>query len=208
MIHPNTELRFIGPEVGYGVFATALIPKGTITYVKDGLEIEVSPAQYEGMAAPLQASVEKYSYIDERGYRIISWDFAKYVNHCCQCNTMSTGYGFEMALRDILPGEQLTDEYGIFNLTEEIPLHCSQVGCRKAVKPQDFDLYYPLWDEKIQAAIPELFNVAQPLWDFVESETITELGNFKAGFTPYKSVYALRNLADRHIATGNNGVHY
>ena len=44
MIHPNTELRFINPVVGYGVFATDFIPEGTITYVKDSLELEVSPA--------------------------------------------------------------------------------------------------------------------------------------------------------------------
>lgn len=207
MIHPNTELRFISSEVGYGVFATAFIPKGTITYVKDGLEIEVSPDQYENMAAPLQASVEKYSYIDERGYRIISWDFGKYVNHCCQCNTMSTGYGFEVALRDIFPGEQITDEYGIFNLTEEIPLHCNQVGCRKAVKPSDFDLYYPLWDEKIQAVMPELNKVQQPLWDFLDAKTVGDLSDFQNGLQPYKSVYALRNLADRNLVAGSNG-HY
>ena len=34
MIHPDTELRFISDEVGYGVFATALIGRGTITWVR------------------------------------------------------------------------------------------------------------------------------------------------------------------------------
>ena len=38
MIHPNTRLGFVNEEIGYGVFATALIPKGTIVYVKDDLE--------------------------------------------------------------------------------------------------------------------------------------------------------------------------
>ena len=32
MIHPDTELRFISPEIGFGVFATKLIPQGTITW--------------------------------------------------------------------------------------------------------------------------------------------------------------------------------
>ena len=38
MIHPKTTLRFINEEVGYGLYATEFIPKGTITYVKDSLE--------------------------------------------------------------------------------------------------------------------------------------------------------------------------
>jgi hypothetical protein len=29
VIHPDTELRFVSDEIGYGVFATALIPRGT-----------------------------------------------------------------------------------------------------------------------------------------------------------------------------------
>lgn len=35
MIHPDTELRFINPEIGYGVFATQFIPRGTITWVRE-----------------------------------------------------------------------------------------------------------------------------------------------------------------------------
>ena len=42
MIHPKTELRFVNDDIGYGVFATEFIPKGTILYVKDELEIKVS----------------------------------------------------------------------------------------------------------------------------------------------------------------------
>lgn len=41
MIHSDTELKFVNPQVGYGVFATALIPQGTIVYVMDSLEISI-----------------------------------------------------------------------------------------------------------------------------------------------------------------------
>ena len=37
MIHPCTELRHVSPEIGVGVFATALSPKGTLVYVKDSI---------------------------------------------------------------------------------------------------------------------------------------------------------------------------
>jgi uncharacterized protein len=46
MIHPNTELRFISPEVGYGVVAREFIPKGTITWVLDELDREFTPEQF------------------------------------------------------------------------------------------------------------------------------------------------------------------
>ena len=31
MIHPDSELRFINPIIGYGLFATSVIPRGTLT---------------------------------------------------------------------------------------------------------------------------------------------------------------------------------
>ena len=45
MIHPDTELRFANPQIGLGVFATRfLIPKGTITWVRDQLDQALPPA--------------------------------------------------------------------------------------------------------------------------------------------------------------------
>lgn len=194
MIHPHTELRLINTTVGYGVFATQFIPKGTITYVKDSLEIEISPTQFMQHQKEMQTVIEKYSYIDERGFRILSWDFGKYVNHCCQCNTMSTGYGFEVAIKDIQAGEQITDEYGVFNLTEEMNLECGNVNCRKKISPNDFDTYYKNWDEKIQLALPKLHQVNQPLMPFIDSETIEKLDTYFQNAANYKSIYALKFL--------------
>lgn len=192
MIHPHTELRLINDAVGYGVFATQLIPKGTIVYVKDSMEIEISPTQYLLYQAEMQESIEKYSYIDERGYRIISWDFGKYVNHCCNCNSISTGYGFEVAIRDIQVGEQITDEYGIFNLQEEMTLQCGFEGCRKMIKPSDFDEYYQEWDAKIKQALPNLHQVEQALLPFVDAETVQKLDEYFINPESYRSVYNLR----------------
>lgn len=192
MIHPNTELKFLGEPVGYGVFATADIPRGTIVYVKDSLELVITPTDYLMHNQEMQDVIEKYSYIDENGNRIISWDFAKYVNHCCNCNTISTGYGFEIAIKDIKKGEQITDEYGIFNLTQEMTLHCGDATCRKVIKPSDFDTYYQDWDHKIKDAIGKLFDVEQPLIPFIEKNTREELDEFFTNPEKYKSVYALK----------------
>lgn len=192
MIHPKTELRHISDTVGYGVFATDLIPEGTIVYVKDSLEIVVSPTDYLLHSEDVQDIIEKYSYIDQSGNRIVSWDFAKYVNHCCSCNTISTGYGFEIAIRDIEAGEQITDEYGIFNLEYEMTLICGKPGCRKVIKPSDFDNYYEDWDRKVKRSIPKLFKVDQPLMPFIDLETRQELDVFYKSPESYKSVYSLK----------------
>ena len=192
MIHPNTELRFISESIGYGVFATSDIPEGTIVYVKDSLELVISPTDYLLHTPEMQEVVEKYSYIDEKGNRIISWDFAKYVNHCCNCNTISTGYGFEIAIREIKKGEQITDEYGIFNLDYPMTLVCGEPGCRKVIQPEDFDNYYEQWDHKIRQSIGHLFAVEQPLMPFVEKETREQLDAFFQNPEHYRSVYSLR----------------
>lgn len=192
MIHPKTELRFIDDHVGYGVFATDDIPEGTIVYVKDSLELVVTPTDYLLHSEEVKEVIEKYSYIDQNGNRIISWDFAKYVNHCCNCNTISTGYGFEIAIRDIQKGEQITDEYGIFNLTYPMEVSCGSTNCRKVIKPDDFDTYYKEWDNKIRKSIVRLFEVEQPLMSFVEKESREELDSFFQNPDSYKSVYALK----------------
>ena len=192
MLHPKTELRFISPEVGYGVFATDFIPVGTITYIKDSLELEVSPAEYLIHPPAMQAVIEKYSFIDERGYRIVSWDFAKYINHCCNCNSMSTGYGFEVAIRDIQAGEEITDEYGIFNLTEPMELICNNGICRKKIHPEDFDKLYPEWDRKLQQALQHFREVEQPLVKFMDEPTRKALYLYFDEPTQYRSVYTLK----------------
>ncbi|MEQ8417606.1 MAG: SET domain-containing protein [Imperialibacter sp.] len=192
MIHPHTELRLVNDTVGYGVFATEFIPEGTITYIRDSLELEITPEAFEKCVPLLQEKIERYSYIDQRGVRVVSWDLAKYVNHCCQCNTMSTGYGFEIAIRDIFPGEQITDEYGIFNMTERIDLLCDKPGCRGSVSADDFDAYYPKWDETLKQSLAKLKQVQQPLMPLMEEETVEQLESYFSNPANYLSVYSLK----------------
>lgn len=199
MIHPNTELRFINAQVGYGVFATSDIAEGTIVYVKDSLELSISPTEYLMHNEEMKEVIEKYSYIDETGNRIISWDFAKYVNHCCNCNSISTGYGFEIAIRDIKKEEQITDEYGIFNLVKPMTLVCGEANCRKEIKPSDFDDYHQAWDQKIRQSIGKLFTVEQPLMPFVEKKTREDLDELFRNPGSYKSVYALRYAGQEQL---------
>lgn len=193
MIHPKTELRHISDIVGSGVFATDFIPEGTIIYVKDSLELEITEDEYNKHPAIMQDVIEKYSYIDEKGNRILSWDTGKYVNHCCNCNTMSTGYGFEIAIRDIQKGEEITDEYGIFNINDTLYLECKFENCRKKVSRDDFDVLYQEWDVKLKKSLAKLKNVEQPLLPLVDMNSKNELEAFFKDENNYKSVYNLKH---------------
>ncbi|MBK7409989.1 MAG: SET domain-containing protein [Saprospirales bacterium] len=192
MIHPHTCIRHIDDVIGYGVFATQFLPKGTIVYVKDELEIDLSPEHYQSLPLTFRETVDKYSYIDEKGHRIVSWDFAKYVNHCCNCNTMSTGYGFEIAIRDIQEGEEITDEYGLFNMETEMYVDCKQANCRRRIMASDIDTYHAQWDEKVFGALLRLDQVEQMLWPILSAEMQHALAKFKQDPSQYLSVHQLK----------------
>lgn len=160
--------------------------------MKDALEPEVTPEEFAGHSPAMQEMIERYSYIDERGIRIISWDFGRFVNHCCHCNTMSTGYGFEIAIRDILPGEEITDEYGIFNIEHPIPLLCKYCDCRGMVSKEDFEKYFNAWDEQVIPAIQLVNSVEQPLQAFMDRQTLQDVKDFLLDSARYKSVLSLK----------------
>lgn len=192
MIHPKTKLVHINEKVGYGLFATDFIAEGTITYIKDSLELEITRTKYVLSNKEMQEAIDKFSYRDEKGNYIVSWDMGKYVNHSCGANTMSTGYGFEIALRDIFEGEQITDEYGIFNLEDEMMCECGDSNCRKIIQPEDFDALFPKWDDKIKQSLSKLKTVSQPLACFMDIKTQKQLNEYFNNPLNYRSVYNLR----------------
>lgn len=177
MIHPHTELRFINQTIGYGVFATAFMPQGTIVYVQDALEIVLDandPLMKDRLYRPI---LDKYCTIEADGKRILSWDIARYVNHSCRGNTLSSGYGFEVAVRDIRPGEEITDDYAMFNLPFEMDCACGHPECRGVVSPDDFASLRQRWDTQVHQALARLTAVPQPLWPYLAAETQTAVTN-------------------------------
>jgi len=164
MLHPDTEIRFINTVIGYGVVATKLIPKGTITWALDELDQIIDPKRVPGFSPMTQALVHKYAYIDGKGRHILCWDHARYVNHSCEATCLSTGYEFEMAIRDIQPGEQLTDDYGGLNIEESFECACGAPTCRGTVRPDDILRLSPQWDRQLSDTFARLNAVPQPLW--------------------------------------------
>lgn len=188
MIHPDTELRFISPEIGYGVVATRFIPKGTITWAHDDLDRSFTAEQVEKMDRIYQEILQKYSYRDGSGEYILCWDNARFVNHSFHSNCITTAYNFELAVRDIYPGEQLTDDYGYLNCEERFVCLPEPTTNRTSVMPDDLLHFYTEWDNKLIAAFLHFKNVAQPLLDFIKPEVTHKVHAVVNGTEPMDSI--------------------
>uniref|UniRef100_UPI0032173A3C SET domain-containing protein n=1 Tax=uncultured Draconibacterium sp. TaxID=1573823 RepID=UPI0032173A3C len=174
MIHPKTELRFINDIVGYGVVATEFIPKGTITWILDKLDREFTPFEFELMDGAYKEILNNYTFRNNKGNYILCWDHGRYINHSFHSNCLSTAYDFEIAVKDILPGEQLTDDYGYLNIIE--PFRAIDEGTkRKIVYPDDLLRYSKVWDRKINRVFRKIPKLNQLLKPFIPESTWFEI---------------------------------
>jgi hypothetical protein len=180
MIHPKTELKYISKEVGYGVVATDFIPAGTITWVLDELDREFSPLQFQSMQPLYQNILDTYSYRNNKGNFILCWDNARFVNHSFNSNCLTTAYDFEIAIKDILPGEQLTDDYGYLNISSPFR-GINENTKRKIVYPDDLKKYYQVWDKKIMKVFGRILLNEQPLKPLINEELWLKIERIKDG---------------------------
>ena len=187
MIHPFTELKFISEQKGYGVVAKQFIPKGTITWVQDSLDMVFDHKKLAELGPNYAPIIDTYSFRDNQGNFVLCWDLAKYVNHSFNSNCFSTPYNFEIAIRDIHPGEELTDDYGYLNITEPFEA-MPEGGSRTVVYPDDLLHYHKIWDEKIADAMPLLNSVDQPLMYFIDEATRTKVQAILAGKETMESI--------------------
>lgn len=172
MIHPHTELRFIRPEIGWGVVATRRIPKGTITWTLDPLDQVFTPEQVAKLAPPWQKQLETYAFRDSAGRHVLCSDHARFVNHSFRSTCLSTAYDFELAVRDIEPGEELTDDYGYLNVSEPFECVPERGVKRTVVRPDDLQRYHRPWDRKLRGAFQQFGNVEQPLAAMLPTDTL------------------------------------
>lgn len=188
MIHPDTELRFISPEIGLGVVATRLIPKGTITWVFDALDQTFTPAQIRTLQPLQKAFLEKYCYRDQLGDYVLCGDHARFVNHSFHSSCLSTAYNCELAIRDIQPGEELTDDYGYLNL--EAPFDCQpEPGTsRTQALPDDLLRYHAQWDAQLREAFRYVAALPQPLLPLLEASLRAQLQAVANGQVEMESI--------------------
>ncbi len=187
MVHPNTELKFISNEVGYGVVATQFIPAGTITWALDKLDREFSPLEFQNMDPIYQNILDTYTFRNNNGNLVLCWDNGRYVNHSFNANCLTTAYDFEIAIRDIQVGEQLTDDYGYLNISS--PFRGINEGTRrKIVYPNDLLKYHSIWDNKIKKVFSKITKVDQPLREILTKETWSRIERIINGEEDLESI--------------------
>lgn len=111
------------PNAGMGLFAKEFIPAGTIIWQYDpNIDREYKENEFSSLTGTNKEFVTTYSFrFDDKYYLCV--DNARFFNHSDQPNCHSTDFraeclGFTRALRDIATGEELTDDYSKFGLTE------------------------------------------------------------------------------------------
>lgn len=180
MIHPHTELKFISEEIGHGVVATRFIPAGTITWVLDKLDKELTPSEVKELDPLYQNTFNTYSYRNNKGNFVLCWDHGRFVNHSFKSNCLSTAYDFELAIRDIHPGEQLTDDYGYLNVSS--PFRPVDEGTkRKVVYPDDLPNFHKSWDKKVEKVFADIMQHEQPLKPLISTELWSKIHSIIEG---------------------------
>ena len=113
---------------------------------------------------PLRRAVfDRYAWREQDDW-ILCWDHARYVNHSCDANCLGLGVDYEIALRDIEAGEQLTDDYrSLGEFEDPFECLCGSVQCTGWVTPgPDTDLRRR-WRDHIEGAWRLVGAVPQPL---------------------------------------------
>lgn len=184
MIHPDTELRPASAAIGLGVFATRTIPKGTIVWVLDQLDQRLSPERMKRLGEHYGAILDRYGWTTATGERVLCWDLARWINHSCEPNVLSSGWDFDVAVCDIEAGTELTSDYGALNLEGSFACCCGAPACRGQVHPGDFERFAEQWDARVREALPTLTRVSQPLWRWVPAKRTVSAASRKPERAP------------------------
>lgn len=165
MIHPHTRLVTIDEFVGSGVIATRRIPRGTITWVLDDLDRHFTGSEMNAMPPCYDSLIDRWTFHDGRGRRVLCWDHGRYLNHSCEPNCGGSEFWFEVALRDIEPGEQLTNDYATLYMrpSEGFECRCGAPSCRGAASDEQLPQAVATVNEQLRKALDNLALVPQPL---------------------------------------------
>jgi hypothetical protein len=176
VIHPATELRYVSEAIGLGVFAKERIPRGTITWTRDPLDRTLRPGEFDTMPPIQQAAIVKYVFADPAGNYLLGWDAARFVNHSCAATCRNVGARFDVAIRDIVAGEQITSDNAELNIAEEFNCLCGAPVCCGKIRPDDRLRLGAAWAGQIGELLPLIESVPQPLRDFVVAEPALRRG--------------------------------
>ncbi len=109
---------------GIGLFADQFVPKGAPVWkFMPGFDLKVPKESVAALSDVARAQFLNYAYLSEQtpGSYVLCFDDARFFNHADEANTLLTypagedQEGINIAVRDILPGEELTDDYRSFD---------------------------------------------------------------------------------------------
>jgi len=176
-MHPATELRLVDEEIGLGVFATEPIPRGTVAWVLCRFDLIFAPREAAALSAAYQPIIERYAYIDADENQILCWDNGRYVNHSCDPAMLGVGRGFEVAVADIAPGDQITNDYADLGMLpgETLTFGCGAPNCRQIVSSGQVKAIRAALAENLASAIAAMGAVEQPLWLLLSADAQRQL---------------------------------
>lgn len=135
--------------------------------------------------------IYKYSYLDTDGLYLLHWDHAKYMNHSFNPNCVDTAYDFQLASRDIQPGDQLTCDYGVLGDDEEFECIPEEGSSRTKVMANDYVICYAEWDEMAKTTFEYFNTVEQPLKYLIKEKYIDKVIEVANGNEPLDSILTL-----------------
>lgn len=114
---------------GLGLFAARDVKAGEVTWVyQPGFDTLTSEAELSAMPEHAQRFMRRYAFFDSRlGGHVLCVDDARFMNHAERPNTESRydaahPEGFDIAVRDIAAGEELTCDYRSFDAGHAVKL--------------------------------------------------------------------------------------
>ncbi len=125
---------------GRGMFATKLISQGEVVIIWGGNYVNKDQAEKAKTEGKLVMQFDENLFsIEDRGE-----SSAYFINHSCEPNVwMKDSFALE-AMRDILPGEELTADYVIWEANEEKiskwECVCGSKNCRHIVTGKDWQI--------------------------------------------------------------------
>jgi SET domain-containing protein len=127
---------------GIGLFAEELIPRNTVVWKFHPLiDLVITENQIDELAEDARTQIKKYSYRDiHSGLYVLCGDDARFFNHSNDPNCLDTYHspekeGITFACRDIAAGEELTCDYGLFDLDFDTQLYASLPPRRHNLSP-------------------------------------------------------------------------
>lgn len=169
------EVKHTGGK-GKGLFAKTFIPKGTIVCFEcnECRVLTASEIGYDRMSEKEKIELFDYAYRKKNGSFIAPCGDVRYFNHSCNANVLGAESGFDIAVRDIHSGEEVTYDYRDFYDECRMPCRCGEENCCKVVT---FEHPVPsmlqrFWKEKTDSALALVHRVEQPLKEALKDHKI------------------------------------